>query len=1370
MLNSSIDNLKQEATRELREIQNLKKSLPRSADQLKSDLSTYQQQVESLRSEMLDSQESLAGAQSKEDRAKEDQFRKEVSAAKEDPDTYVPGKLDSVDPVTQVSVSVIGEGVIQLRGPIKGVNKIRTMINQIDSPLGQVKIGISTVQINGEHGDRMEKVAQRIEGQIDVSRFLTSHSLMLMRKAVQEVAAEVAVEACGPGEDNLQPGALRGHTQIDRDRRYLYAFFGRDFIDSLFAMNSEFLYTGNHLLSLNSMDNISLNRALFVLALARNDVRERIIERFIQHIQTELPQAEYEYRVTTGLVKHDGKHAFKTVTSEALKRYIFRNFRSVFTSNAIGADTLNPVQLEFLRMAQIFKSQMVAEVELKQRITERGLIQDRANDETQQFEILTEVQKEIRENIRKQLLAFAKNDSGFDQTIQELKSQIATLQKQQDKLNGQLNELDKFESLLDSSQEVFRERDDDKRTEKRMKVETYIDQNRVAIKSQAETLIKISSEIFVESKASFGRAVLDSLIDDLNNNKSAEEIFKSISVFALSTPDLLKQAKQNVESAKNLKSSQKLNIASRKSSLTSIEKEITRFKRDAERLLDAIFKSLGSTIRTKQGESLDIEVDRFDDGFAKLLSFVDDLKDIDDESKSRISQNLKLAKDQLLSGYFSAKKLSREFVLKDATRGSLDHRKLLDHLIDEKEEKYIELVEGTRAYTANIDAYIKRMVVALEDDCRIQYYDPAFAKIRSAAREWDVNLGQVERTTVLTNNRQFAKVEPTATMEFDLPKRDIMITEAMKGAKAMVQDYGALLQDPTFLTATSMLSGSPPTGSYSGAGSPLGGMANQGLSEPAVKSVLPTLPSVPEEKVFNQFGYKRPDIGASLEALIPDPAIYKFETGTGFEIRPVIQPDGDSVIYDFNYMYTTNVREPVRPDEKHLGRVKRHFINTQVQTSTYELREIGRYTVGLKASRTSRGVPLFEDIPGLGILFRPLPSAESSLQQNIILGQSTVYPTLFDLMGLRWAPYVVDLDDLEIQEEEYIVRERRRIVEARTFDESSSRVDDFLRMNERPELYRPDLYRRQQSPSPFHPKGFELGNEIRMPDGRLEPVLDPLNKDFRKSDPRPIEYRKPPFDERTGRLDRVPSTEVDPSYRVPQFNEHGQLGGLGGAGVDPIMTSPGGGSNEEAKRLNLNEAGGSLKSNTMHSEPYLQAPSPTPNHLQGANSTTSSIPPAIPDGQNPFRNQQPINNDDRKGEGTDDSEGLELTPPAELVPGDGWPHDSEIEKNARKESRPLTGDIKSPTSSLSRNLANSSDVKVMSSVPDQSVKKASFGDERKVREYVGDSSINRQYGSGVVRERRVQTPVSNTYARPSTEKKAERSSILGRPSGQYLSS
>jgi len=108
----------------------------------------------------------------------------------------------------------------------------------------------------------------------------------------------------------------------------------------------------------------------------------------------------------------------------------------------------------------------------------------------------------------------------------------------------------------------------------------------------------------------------------------------------------------------------------------------------------------------------------------------------------------------------------------ELSRRPLDHKKFSDMLIDDVEDKFIELMEGTRAHTANIENYLSRLGQALEDDFNTQFYFPAF--IREASRYWDVNMGQLETTTILTNNRMFAKVSPQATMEFDLPKRDIL--------------------------------------------------------------------------------------------------------------------------------------------------------------------------------------------------------------------------------------------------------------------------------------------------------------------------------------------------------------------------------------------------------------------------------------------------------------------------------------------------------------------------------------------------------------------------------------------------------------------
>ncbi len=346
-----------------------------------------------------------------------------------------------------------------------------------------------------------------------------------------------------------------------------------------------------------------------------------------------------------------------------------------------------------------------------------------------------------------------------------------------------------------------------------------------------------------------------------------------------------------------------------------------------------------------------------------------------------------------------------------------------------------------------------------------------------------MNLGQVERTTILTNNRAFAKVDPQATMEFDLPKRQIAIKEVFDAAKALVEDTGALVNDPTFLSAFQMMGGAKPATTVKN--------VIPGQSQSTDQQTMGLVPPPPGEE----------GPGSALQSLVPEPAIYKLETGTGFQIRPVMQPDGDSAVYDFDYMYTTNIREPVRADEKHVGRIKRHFVHTAVQTGNFELREISRYQVALKVSRTSRGVPLLEDIPVLGIAFRPAPSDESSMQQNIIFGQTNIYPTLFDLMGLRWAQQVVDLDHQNLLESEHVIRGRQKSIKDFVFGEASSRVDEFLDLP-KTRNYRPDLYHPQTLPSPHHPRGYDYQGGVQ----------DPTGNNFERHDRRPPEMQEPPYD------------------------------------------------------------------------------------------------------------------------------------------------------------------------------------------------------------------------------------------------------------------
>ncbi|WP_436716988.1 hypothetical protein U8335_07610 [Roseiconus lacunae] len=1059
-------------------------SIETTARQYAAQIETLEGQLDSARQDEVNAREVAAQQESKEELARQEQFRREVAAAHADPDTYAEGVPNSDDPIEQVSISVIGEGLIHLRGPLKGINQIRMMINQIDSPVGQVRINVHSTQINGDDAERLEVVSSRIQTYVDQARFLTVQSAEMLRKSVAIVAAHRAEEARA-----LYPGS----TQHERDQRYLYSFFGKDFIDELLAMDSEFLQSGNKLISLHSMDVTSLSSALLMLALADNNTRQMILEEFQRQLQSELPIAEQRYidagmhldaggcggcgrctdcqdechrkpvidRIHQMWKKHHGPPPLYSLSQNAA----FQSLSGFFDATIPHGETMTPLQREFIALAQIFKSRLVTELEYKQRVMERALIEDRLGNRTQ----------ELRDAKSREDAARVQLNASRKKKIAALEQVVVELTKAQAAIRAEANEAKASLQWMDTNFREFIE--DMNGTELRTQFAEFQNSQRPYIGGKLlfyGTMIDRAE--FTISKLPDGTIILRN-----SKQKHSDHIRKSLDMAFLKTTALA-TALTNFQTKTRPEPVDRVNSIRAELQQRMWEKAIVK---DADGLLTIKLESLQELAADyAELKVLGMELLEHQRQMAeKRLALLRDIRDpatpfelyyqrwnsyrnyvesvfANHDEKEQILAHLKsvdLQFDILLEV-----DVQTNFRLQEANaaRRPLDHKKFLDMLIDDLEEKYIELLEGTRAHTANIDNYLKRLTTALDDDFNTQFYHPTFRSVRQASQFKDVEFGQTETTNVLANNRAFSKVSPSATMEFDLPQRDILIREGLDSALAIYSDVGALINDPNLLALAASQSGNSP--SAPGAGT-TGGFG-------AVRSVLPGVSGDTSEAILAQNAGTRPRYESNVEKLIPDPAIYKFETGTGFEIRPVIEPDGQAVVFDFNYMYTTNVREPVRADEKHLGRVKRHFIDTDVQLANFELREVSRYVVALKAERTANGVPLLEDIPVVGALWRPLPNAEKSLQQNIIMAQATIFPTLFDLMGLRWAPAVADLDPLRLSNREFIVRGRHRYLENRVYDVSSSRVDEFLRVPESER--RSDLYRSQSTIPSVHPNGY----------------------------------------------------------------------------------------------------------------------------------------------------------------------------------------------------------------------------------------------------------------------------------------------------------
>jgi hypothetical protein len=815
-----------------------------------------------------------------------------------------------------------------------------------------------------------------------------------------------------------------------------------------------------------------------------------------------------------------------------------------FRADVYNDDVMTPIQREFIRLAQIFKSQMIAEIELKQRVVERALIQNSVENEEESRRIADEEHGKAEKVLRDAIAERQELASEVQQVLLygELPIRLRKLIKDERDLWRKIDAAGIEELLNKVGPSGFYDRLDEAASDGDS---VYAD-----VRLSGQKAIRITFPLTPHPEDGWGGADVFVSGIGLDDDEAAKQ-WKGKLEYLLEITDGVFESYDDIKfSGEEEKKYDEQKYYRKKSQKRNFEGDELKPNAEVKVGMIANVVKMASNLH-RLGQHVDLQAqgistdskriakglvtpDKSKDALVDLVALTKRIIGFTKEGgKLRAEAYQAIEPLTAVVDKFVAVELRVSVAeqREKSSRVDLDHKKLLDYLIDEKEEKFIELVEGTRSHIAQIDNYLKRLAIALEDDFKVQFYDPAFEGVRAEGRDESVNFGQIERTTILTNNRTFAKVSPQASMEFDLPKRAPVVVEAMSGAKALMQDYGALVNDPTFVGLTGALSGAPAVGG-AGNGSP-----------PQVRPLFPTQ-GTDSQSSFLSGGPPGTPGGrqkTSLEQLIPDPAVYKIQTGTGFEIRPVIQPDGHSIMYDFNYLYTTNVREPVDPDEKHLGRIKQHYIHTQVQTSSFELREISRYQVALKVSRTSGGVPLLEDIPIAGVLFKPAPSAESSLQQNIILGQTTVYPTLFDLMGLRWSRHVADLDHMKLRELEHVVRGRNRSINDYVFDKASEKVDSFLDIEKDNDHFREDFYRQPSLPTPYHPNGY-----IYTKDGKE--ITDPTGRNFYRQDPRPEEYRIPQYDTlrrgpledyKTGResfpVPVMPLQQMEPLEQIPAF-------------------------------------------------------------------------------------------------------------------------------------------------------------------------------------------------------------------------------------------
>jgi hypothetical protein len=287
---------------------------------------------------------------------------------------------------------------------------------------------------------------------------------------------------------------------------------------------------------------------------------------------------------------------------------------------------------------------------------------------------------------------------------------------------------------------------------------------------------------------------------------------------------------------------------------------------------------------------------------------------------------------------------------------------LADRVIEEQAARVLDLHEVARAEVAALDGQLKRLTTAFEEDLRRQFYKPVLEDVRRDSRASKVRMGQIQTTTIRTNDRLLARVSPGQTVVLDRPVRPVLLQEGLQVAQGLAQEAQSLAQSGRLQAASNMVA-------------------------PANSAVLAQAGLTPVP-------------GQHLEQLVGQSERITVSAGDDISVTPVIQADGFSVAFHLVYTHT--------PQRNSDGKtavpagVQRHLVEADVHIPSLEVQEVSRFRVVLNSDEQGKGIPLLEDIPGAGALFRPRRAVASTTQENIILVEAVVFPTALSVAGKSW--------------------------------------------------------------------------------------------------------------------------------------------------------------------------------------------------------------------------------------------------------------------------------------------------------------------------------------------------------------------------------
>jgi hypothetical protein len=266
----------------------------------------------------------------------------------------------------------------------------------------------------------------------------------------------------------------------------------------------------------------------------------------------------------------------------------------------------------------------------------------------------------------------------------------------------------------------------------------------------------------------------------------------------------------------------------------------------------------------------------------------------------------------------------------------------------------VDPLRMANARVAAADEMLKEIMIAVEDDLDRLFVHPMLDRLRAdITKDKDLQVGVLQRTSILATNRLVARVDPRASAQLAAGEETDILQSLLQLGEVFVA-------------------------------------ARTGGPIAALNSLNAQKREAP-------------------------PEIYALNTGSQLKVTPIFDPSGQALRFQFDYLSGTQIREPNGTTNRQLPRIERHAINTEVQISNMEMREISRFEANSKIGIPDTfwgGIPIIKDIPFikdnpkvrawfplLGWFVRKRGEAAAS-QESVVFGQTTIYPTIADIADL----------------------------------------------------------------------------------------------------------------------------------------------------------------------------------------------------------------------------------------------------------------------------------------------------------------------------------------------------------------------------------